>query len=129
MIKKEKLNGKAEVDKYMERLSHQFKQEVSLLRSIIINANKKLEERIKWNAPSFYYQKDMAAFNLRSKDYIQIIFIFYDGAMIFDSTVLQGDWKDRREARFYNLADIESKKSKLEEVVNDWIEIIEKTNR
>lgn len=128
-MKKEKLSGEAEVDKYMETLDHQFKEEVSLLRSIIINANKKLEERIKWNAPSFYYQKDMAAFNLRAKDYIQIIFIFYGGAMIFESAVLQGDWKDRREARFYDLADIASKKSKLEEVVNKWIEIIEKTNK
>lgn len=125
VAKKTKLSWKAEVDQYMDQLVHPFKKEIALLRSIIINANNKLEERIKWNAPSFYYQKDMAAFNLRAKGYVQIIFIFYDGNMLDEPDILQGEWKDRREVRFHNLDDIEGKKPALEEFINKWIKLIE----
>lgn len=121
---KPKLSGKQEVDQYLDALEHPYKAEILLLRSIIINANDKIKERIKWNSPSFYYIKDMAAFNLRAKGYIQIIFVFYDDKMITNSPILQGDWKDRREARFIDLADIEIKKAALEKVVNDWLKLI-----
>lgn len=125
-IKKVKLSGKDEVDQFIANLDHPYKNEIIRLRSIIINASNKLAERVKWNAPSFYYVKDLAAFNLRAKDYVQIIFVFYDGNMIDDPTLLQGEWKDRREARFYGLNDIESKKVALEKFVVKWIELIDK---
>jgi hypothetical protein len=99
------------------------------LRNIILNANPKLEERVKWNAPSFYYIKDFAAFNLRAKGYVQIIFIFYDGNMIEDSSLLEGKWKDRREARFYGMDDIEAKKPALEQFINNWIKLIENNHK
>ena len=114
-----------QVDHYMEKLQHPFKQEVERLRSIMLNANPKLQERVKWNSPSFFYIKDVAAFNLRAKGYVQIIFIFYDGNMIEDPSLLQGNWKDRREARFYSMIDIEAKQSALEQLVNNWVKLIE----
>jgi hypothetical protein len=114
-----------QVDDYMEKLIHPFKLEIERLRNIILHASPKLEERIKWNSPSFYYVKDLAAFNLRAKGYVQIIFIFYDGNMIEDPSLLQGKWKDRREARFYDMNDIEVKKPALEQFINNWIKLIE----
>lgn len=117
-----------QVDHYMEKLQHPFKQEVERLRSIILNANPKLQERVKWNSPSFFYIKDLAAFNLRASGYVQIIFIFYDGNMIEDSSLLQGNWKDRREARFYGMADIEAKQPALEQLVNNWVKLIAPNN-
>jgi hypothetical protein len=114
-----------QVNDYMEKLTYPFKTEIERLRNIILNANPKLEERVKWNAPSFYYIKDFAAFNLRAKGYVQIIFIFYDGNMIEDSSLLEGKWKDRREARFYSIDDIEAKKPALEQFINNWIKLIE----
>ncbi|MGN8055902.1 DUF1801 domain-containing protein [Pedobacter sp. 22163] len=117
-----------QVDDYMEKLEHPFKQEVERLRSIMLNANPKLQERVKWNSPSFFYIKDLAAFNLRAKGYVQIIFIFYDGNMIEDPSLLQGNWKDRREARFYSMVDIEAKQPALEQLVNNWVKLIEPNN-
>ena len=114
-----------QVDHYMEKLQHPFKQEVERLRSIMLNANPKLQERVKWNSPSFFYVKDLAAFNLRASGYVQIIFIFYDRNMIEDSSLLQGNWKDRREARFYSMVDIEAKQPALEQLVNNWVKLIE----
>lgn len=126
MAKKIKLTGKEEVDQFISNLDHPYKNEVLRLRDIIINASNKLAERVKWNAPSFYYVKDLAAFNLRAKGYVQIIFIFYDGNMIDDPSILQGEWKDRREARFYDLNDIESRRDALEKFIVKWVELIDK---
>lgn len=128
MSNKERMRKAGQVDDYMEKLEHPFKQEVERLRSIILNANPKLQERVKWNSPSFYFVKDLAAFNLRASGYVQIIFIFYDGNMIEDSSLLQGSWKDRREARFYSMDDIEAKQPALEQFVNNWIKLIETNN-
>lgn len=128
MSNKERMQKAGQVDDYMEKLEHPFKQEVERLRSIILNANPKLQERVKWNSPSFYFVKDLAAFNLRASGYVQIIFIFYDGNMIEDSSLLQGSWRDRREARFYSMDDIEAKQPALEHFVNNWIKLIETNN-
>lgn len=122
-FKQTQLLGKEEVDVYLENLDHPFKAEVELLRSVILSANDQLEERIKWNSPSFYFVKDFAAFNLRAKGYVQIIFIFYDGNIIESEGLLQGKWKDRREARFYSLIDIHNKTSQLKDFVNDWFKL------
>jgi hypothetical protein len=124
MTSRKKLSGKEEVDLFIEALEHPFKVEIERLRAIILQANTKLQERVKWNAPSFHYEKDMAAFNLRAKGYVQIIFIFYDGNMI-DSPLLLGSWKDRREARFFSLDDIEAQRDVLQAIVNDWINLVD----
>ena len=113
-------------DSLMQASEHPFKPEIEELRIIIKNASSKIAERIKWNAPSYFYIKDMAAFNLHQEKFVQIIFIFYNGAMINDSgDLLEGKWKDRREARFYSMEDIKNKKTKLEKVVREWIDLIE----
>lgn len=117
----------AEVDEYMQNLEHPQKAEIDALRQVILNASDKIMERVKWNAPSFFYKEDMAAFNPRAKGFVQIIFIFYNGNMIHESDgLLEGGWKDRRMAKFYDMADIKSKKKTLEKVVRDWIELIDR---
>jgi hypothetical protein len=56
-----------------------------------------------------------------------LIVVYPKDTVINDSTgLLEGDHKDRREAKFYDMADVQSKKAALERVVRDWIEIVEK---
>jgi hypothetical protein len=115
-----------QVNAYMDALEHPFKAEVQLLREMIVQAHPKIVERIKWNSPSYYYGVDMAAFNLRAKGFVQLIFVFYKGEMIHDHHgLLKGDWKDRREARFMNMEDILAKKVALEQVIRDWVALVE----
>lgn len=115
-------------DELMAVIDYPLKAEVQALRTIIKNANSKIAERVKWNAPSYYYIEDFAAFNLRQTKFVQLILIFPKGLLKDDYGILLGDWKDRREARFENMADVEAKKSALENVVNDWVELIDKHN-
>lgn len=125
-MKKQTAGGREEVDLYMEKLDHSMKSGIELLRDIIRNANPKLQERVKWNAPSFYYVKDLCAFHLRPKDYIQIVFVFYDGNMIESPGLLEGAYKDRRLAKFHSMEDIEQKRPALERFVNDWVALIDR---
>ncbi|MEO6000868.1 MAG: DUF1801 domain-containing protein [Chitinophagaceae bacterium] len=123
-IKKKELlyiNKTDEVNEYMKSLQHPLKAEIEAVRNIIKNANSKIGERIKWNAPSFFYKMDMAAFNPGSQKFVQIIFIFPKGLINYEAGLWQGDWKDRREARFYDKAEVLSKKTSLENFVNNWI--------
>ncbi|PWS28629.1 DUF1801 domain-containing protein [Pedobacter yonginense] len=119
------LSGQEEVNLYLSNLQHPFKAEVELLRSIILSADDRLKQRIKWNAPSFYFNKDLGAFNLRAKGYVQIIFVFYDGNMIESEGLLLGNWRDRREARFYSLEDIQNKTMQLTAFVQEWMKTID----
>ncbi len=111
----------------MERLEHPLKKEVEALRQIILEANDKLEERVKWNSPSFFYKNiDMAAFHLRPDEYVHIVFVFPDGKMLKDNYgFLDGDYKDRRLAKFYNMDEINERKTKLQQLVNDWITLVD----
>jgi hypothetical protein len=120
------LSDQQQVEEFMKKLEHPLKQEMELVKSIILNANYKIQERVKWNAPSFFYLKDMAAFNPRDLKKIHLIFIFHNGKMIKESEgLLEGEYKDRRMAYFYSREDIMAKKPALEKVVNKWVNLIE----
>jgi hypothetical protein len=124
MPKSAKPTGTEAVDDYMRNLDHPMKAEIEALRSIILNANPKVQERVKWNAPSFYYKDDIAAFHPRAKGYVHIVFVFHRGKMIEDGLgVLEGDYKDRRMAKFHDMADIEARREALERIINQWVEM------
>ncbi len=93
---------------------HPQKAEIAALRAIILKANPKIDERVKWNAPSFFYFQDMAAFNPRAK-----------GLVRSGAGLLQGEWKDIREARFSDLKDVKSKRALLRDLVNAWVKPID----
>lgn len=123
--KKLPYNGTFQVSTFMKKLYHPMKEEIEAVRSIIKAANPKMLERVKWNAPSFFYKTDFAAFNLRAERYVQLIMLFPKGVVKDSSGLLLGDWKDRREARFYDIDDVRKKKAALERVVNSWVELLD----
>ena len=115
------------VQEYLARFNHPMKAEIETLRSIILNASDKIAERVKWNAPSFYYKNyDMAAFHVRPEDYVHIVFVFHNGTMIHESDgLLEGDYKDRRMAKFYSMDDIKAKQPALEKIVKKWVKLVD----
>jgi len=65
----------AKVNEFMNQLDHLLKAEMEAVRTILLNANSKIAERIKWNTPSYYYREDIATFNPRAKQHVHIVFI------------------------------------------------------
>lgn len=119
-----KLTGTEAVNEYMRNLDHPLKAEIEALRAIIMGANPKVAERVKWNAPSFYYRDDIAAFHLRSAEYVQLVFVFHRGKMIDDRLgLLEGEYEDRRLAKFRDMRDVEAKRDALVRVINLWVEM------
>jgi hypothetical protein len=117
-------DGKAVVDAYMRDVDHPFKAEMQAVREIILGVSPKISERIKWNAPSFYYKEDLGAFNPRATEYAHLILVFPDGQGMQDTSgLLEGNHKDRREAKFYSLDDVKSKKRALEKIIKGWVEL------
>ncbi len=118
-------NDKAVVDAYMRDLDHPFKAEMEAVRAIILGASRKVSERIKWNALAFHYEAaDLAAFNPRASECAHLILMFPGGAGVpAKSALLEGKAKDRREAKFLNLEDLQSKKKALEKLVKDWVKL------
>jgi hypothetical protein len=57
-----------------------------------------------------------------------LVFVFYDGAMIDDPTgLLEGEYKDRRLAKFRTMAEVKARKGTLTRVVKQWVKLIERT--
>ncbi len=116
------VDGTQIVDAYMRDVDHPFKQEMQAVREIILGASPKILERIKWNAPSFYYKEDLGAFHPRATEYAHLILLFPDGKGMDDSSgLLEGNHKDRREAKFYSMDDVLKKKPALEKLVKSWV--------
>ena len=117
-------NNTKQVDEFMEELDHPFKAEVQILREIIKNVNAGITEEIKWKAPSFSYKGYMATFNLWAKHHVHLI--FHNGAILNDkSRLLEGDYPDRRMIYFSSMEDVKAKKSALEKIVKEWVNLMD----
>ena len=118
-----------QIEAYLATLDHPHKAEIVTLRTIILNANDKIAERIKWKVPSFYYRDnpkhDLAAFHPRTTDAAHLVLVFPQGLVSDDTGLLEGDWKDRRMAKFYTPDDVQAKRPTLEAVVNAWVALEE----
>ena len=116
------MNINPEVDNYLKEKNHPMTDEIQRVRTIILATDSKIEETIKWSAPTFMYKGNIASFFMNAKRFVSLM--FHKGALINDSTgLLEGDGKESRVARFQNLEDIENKKEKLETVIRQWIKM------
>jgi hypothetical protein len=124
------VNSTDEVNAFMARLEHPLKAEIETVRAIILGADARIHESIKWNAPSFAVTEYFATFKLRPITTVQVV--FHTGAkvkaivndMYIDDPAGLLKWaaKDRCVATFADMHDIASKTAALTVVVKQWIE-------
>jgi hypothetical protein len=112
------------VDEYLQDFEHPFLAELLLVRRIVL-AEPAIEERVKWKSPSFFSgADDLGAFELRPKAFLRLILVFPHGLTPHQPDWFLGNWKDRRELRFTDLADVERKQPDLERVVSEWVGLL-----
>jgi hypothetical protein len=118
----------AAVNGFMRKLDHPLKPVLEVIRSIILGADRRITEGIKWNAPSFYFNGWFSTANVRGRD--SILIVFHQGAKVRGTADLKIkdpagllEWlgKDRAIARFSNLADIKARTAALKAVVSQWV--------
>ncbi|WP_130733866.1 DUF1801 domain-containing protein [Flavobacterium sp. J27] len=123
------------VSQHIQQLNTETAVIVENIRQFILQAHPEIQERIKWNHPSFYfagkmedfdpkeYKRDIAVFNLFKN---KIILVFPNGAEIEDpSNILEGQYKDgRRLLYFSDLQDTQIKKDALQNCIKNAIDNI-----
>jgi uncharacterized protein YdeI (YjbR/CyaY-like superfamily) len=111
-----------EVDKFLKKKKHPLDAEIRKVRKIILSADDRVEETIKWSSSTFMYKGNMASFFMNSKKAVSLM--FHKGALIKDASgLLEGDGKEARAARFNDMKDIDRKKAALTKVVKSWIKM------
>lgn len=121
-----KLSDAEQVEQYMAALEHPMKAEIETLRGIILGASPKLSERIKWNAPSYFYLEDIVTFGPPARKPDEILLVFHHPSVVdIASGLLEGNYKDRRLATFKSIAEIESSREELVGILGQIVARIE----
>src|SRR4029079_4721948 len=63
-----------EVDAWFERYENPMKPVLLRIRSIVLGADRRIEECIKWQAPTFTYRRNLASFFPKSKQHASLMF-------------------------------------------------------
>jgi uncharacterized protein YdhG (YjbR/CyaY superfamily) len=122
-----KVNKPTEAEKvvnYMTKLEHPLKAEIEVVRTMLKSTNPDLQERIKWNAPSYHLNEvDLVTFNHRMTNKVHLVF-HHIAIVAVKSDLLEGDFTDRRMLYFENMADIEAKKGEFDRIMKEYYEIL-----
>jgi hypothetical protein len=107
-----------EVDAWLDAAHHPLDATLRHAREIILGADDRVTESIKWKTPTFAYKGNIASFN-PSKNLVSIM--FHRGAEIpGEHPRLEGDGKLVRTMRFSGVDELEAGRADLEAVVRAW---------
>ena len=108
-----------EVGAWFEKLDHPLLENMLLVRRIILAADDRMTESIKWSAPPFSYRGNLASFQPRAKRFVSLM--FHRGSEIpGNHSALEGDAPLVRIMRFQDKADIEAQQAALEAIGQAW---------
>ena len=123
-VNSKKPSDEEQVNAWLNKLDPKVKVEIDAVRKIIKNASPQLNERIKWNAPSYYYKDDIVTFGPYKLD--KILLVFHHPVVVkVKSKLLEGEYKDRRLLYFKNKAEAEKNKNKLVRIINEIVKSID----
>jgi hypothetical protein len=112
------MNRNPEVDQWFDHADHPLDPTMRRARDIILGADGRVTESIKWKTPTFGYRGNIASFN-PSKRLLSIM--FHRGAEIpGDHPRLEGDGKLVRTMRFADLDQLEAGRGDLEAAIRAW---------
>lgn len=114
-----------QVKAWLDKLDTKTRTEIEAVRKIITGSSSKLNERVKWNAPSYYYKDDIVTFGPYRNN--RVLLVFHHPAVVkVRSELLKGDYKDRRLIYFNNKAEAEKNKKELSRILTEIIKVIDK---
>lgn len=124
-VKSKKPTDEEQVKAWINDLAPAVKSEIETVRKIIKAASPKLSERIKWNAPSYYYKEDILTFGPYKTQ--KLLLVFHHPVVVkVKSDLLQGTYKDRRLVYFKDKAEATKNKKELTRIITEIIQLIDK---
>lgn len=113
-------NRNPEVEAWFDTYDNPQKPLVLAVRDVILDADERVSETIKWKAPTFVYKGNIASFYPRTKAHVALM--FHTGASLPDPTgLLEGGGETSRVARFTDARDLAAKADALSGLVRAWI--------
>lgn len=113
------MNKNKEVTLWLKDYDNPMKPVVEAMRKAILAADDRIEEAIKWKAPTFVYKGNMASFFPKSKKHASLM--FHKGATIPGTFKhLTGDGKEARSYKVTDLKDLEAKSGELAAIAIAW---------
>lgn len=108
-----------DVERWLNVYDNPMKPVVSAMREIILAADPRISEAIKWQAPTFIYKGNIASFFPKSKKHASLM--FHKGADIpGDFPNLIGDGKEARTFKVAGLEDLNVKHVELQAILRAW---------
>jgi uncharacterized protein YdhG (YjbR/CyaY superfamily) len=108
-----------EVDAWFGNYENPMKGVVQRIRTIVLAADPRIEECIKWQAPTFTYRGNLASFYPKSKQHASLM--FHLGAKIpGDHPQLEGSGGTSRVLRIGSVAEANAAKGAIQRVVKAW---------
>jgi hypothetical protein len=109
----------ADVDAWFQAKQHPQIELMAAVRRVILGADARITESIKWQTPTFAYKGNIVSINPTAKAYVSLL--FHRGASISgDHPILEGGGDIARYARFDSAADLDARRQELEAVVRAW---------
>lgn len=111
--------SKQEVDAWFSTYENPMKDVMLRVREMILAADARMDECIKWKCPTFTFNGNLASFNPRSKKHVSLM--FHTGAKIpgkFPHLIGEGD--TARYMNFSSIEEAESLRGELKSVVRAW---------
>jgi uncharacterized protein YdhG (YjbR/CyaY superfamily) len=108
-----------EVDAWFARYDNPMKDVVQRVREIVLGADARIDECIKWQAPTFMYRGNLASFFPKTKQHASLM--FHVGAKIPGKHPrLEGSGGTARVMKLGSVAEANAAKSDIERVVRAW---------
>ena len=117
-----------QVGKLVKYLDHPLKPALERLREIVLSADERLGESVKWNAPNFAVDgQDRVTINIHRGE--TLMMVLHRGAKKTETPVPFKDrsglaeWRspDRGIVMLGDLEDVEAKSEKIRSLVADWV--------
>ena len=110
-----------DVDAWFASYDNPQKELVLAVRDVVLRADDRVTETIKWQAPTFVYAGNIASFYPRSKKHVSLL--FHQGASLPDPVgILEGSGDTSRVAKFVDAGELAAKTGALQGVVRAWVD-------
>jgi hypothetical protein len=107
------------VEAWFAELVHPMKAVMLRVREVVLAADPRITETMKWKSPTFMYGGNLASIDPHAKRWVSVL--FHRGAEIpGEHPILEGEGRLARYARFDDIDSVEAGRPALEAVVRAW---------
>jgi hypothetical protein len=111
-----------DVDAWFDRYDNPQKSLVMAVRDVVLEADPRVAECIKWQAPTFTYRGNIASFFPRARKHVSLM--FHTGAELPDpGHILEGEGTTSRSLKVVDSDDLADKAPALQGLVRSWIDL------